>query len=158
MLNLKKLLQKICEEISSLLSWKENNESKVQALGHRGEYYRVGIGLTGVPGPDSVSVPDTTYTNILSITVPAGRWLFYGQVNWAANATGRRYIYLGSNSAASNTWRKSQMTNPALLSCRQNLIVQGYYGAPTTVYLVGYQSSGASLEVSTAEFMAVRIA
>lgn len=157
MLNVKKLLQKICEEISSLLSWKENNESKVQALGHRGEYYAIGVGKSNLPGPDSVSVPDTTYTNILSITVPAGRWLFYGQVNWVANATGRRYIYLGSNSAASNTWRKSQMTNTASMTCRQNLITQGYYDAPTTVYLVGYQSSGTNLGVD-AVFMAVRLA
>lgn len=158
MLNIKKLLQKICEEIYSLLSWTNTYDDKIQALGHRGEYYRVGVNLTDVPGPSTVNVPTNTYINILSITVPAGRWLLYGQVNWAANATGRRYIYLGSNSAASNTWRKSQMANASSITTRQNLITQGYYSAPTTVYLVGYQSSGTSLAISTAEFMAVRIA
>lgn len=156
MLNIKKLLTKICTELSSLLSWKSTDETKVEQIGHRGEYYHVAIDKTGVPGPSSVSVSNTTYTNILHVTVPAGRWIFYGQVDWEANATGRRYIYIGSNSAASNTWRKSQMTN-ASGTTRQNLMVQAQYDSPNTIYLVGYQSSGAKLTVSNAEFIAARL-
>lgn len=160
MVNLRKLLTNICTSIKTLLDWKETGGAgdKVDALGHRGEYYRKRINSDDAPGPASVKVNNNTYTNILQLTVPAGRWLFYGQVNWPANGTGRRYICLGSNSAASNSWRTSVMANTNSLTCRQNLIVSAQYDEENTVYLVGYQSSGSALTVDSGELMAVRIA
>ena len=97
----------------------------------------------------AIEMTNQTPTNICSITLPAGTWIIEATAQFATNATGRRYILLTTTS-------KGTAAADLRQTCTQTSAVNGgntflhtgaikVYNSQVTLYLVGYQNSGGSL-------------
>ena len=104
----------------------------------------------------NVSMATGGYTNVCSISVPAGTWVMQGNLTWASNSTGRRHAYISVSSAASNAIRTESCNAVSGGGTSQNLCGISVVASTSTYYLVGWQNSGAALN-ATGYLRAVRI-
>lgn len=104
----------------------------------------------------NVSMANNAYSNLCSISLPAGTWIVTGQINWASNATGMRMAYISTTSQTYNAARAQSSAAINGASTQQNVSGPLLVTATQTVYLVGWQNSGAALN-ATGYLRAVRI-
>lgn len=104
----------------------------------------------------NVSMTNSGYTNVASINVAAGTWVVYGNIAWASNATGRRYVYISTASQSTVAARAASCNAVNGGTTYQNVAGVIAVGSATTFYLVGWQNSGAALN-ATGYLRAVRI-
>ena len=118
---------------------------------------------SAIGGVESVSTsgintPTGENTNICSLSLPAGVWMLCGQVAFPVNATGRRAAKISTTSGDSasviSTVVQDAVTG-ALTRCSTSRCLS--FATQTTVYLIGYQTSGETLSCS-GQFEATRIA
>lgn len=154
MVNIRTLLTKILESIKDLLDWKAKADPIIwNRFITDGQYV-----TSSFSSSNSVSVQTTTYTNLLQITLPFdGKWLISCRCRYASNATGRRYLFVGENSAASNTWVSSCQAVDGGTTNFCFTVAASYSNTPTNIYLVAYHSAGQNLSVTTAALTATYI-
>lgn len=113
-----------------------------EALGFANDY-------TNVNG-STVSVANRTGTNLCSVTLSPGLWLINGGALYTSNSTGFRYAHLTAKSGSAANERVAAVSCPAVNGDGTLLSLCYIYAVDTTtdVYLVGYQTSGASLNGS----------
>lgn len=97
----------------------------------------------------TVSMPNSTYSNICSVSLAAGTWVIEATAQFANNATGRRFAFVSATSASSSGSDMRQTgANANAVSGSSTLLHCGctkVLTATTTIYLVGWQNSGAAL-------------
>ena len=101
------------------------------------------------------SVPNTTATQIMSLTLPAGLYIVVGNCQWAVAVNGMSITELtGINNVP--IVRDSSYENSAGGGCSISSIAN--LTTQTTVYLRVYQNSGATKTLNRLELHAVRLA
>lgn len=97
----------------------------------------------------SATVPDSTNTNVVSIDLTAGTWIVLGFAGFGGSATGTRAIKLSTTSGETGSVL-STVSHPPLASGRTRLHTARIFDLDddSTVYLVGYQTSGGSSSVN----------
>lgn len=107
---------------------------------------------------DNVSVANSTWVKIASITCPAGTWIISGTVYFASNSTGRRYACIHSASPTTAAQRQASSNCNAVSGAQTSLNVAGQKAptSSTTYGLYAYQTSGSALN-ATGFLSAVRI-
>ena len=109
----------------------------------------------------AVSVPHSTATDLLSLTLPTGRWLVIGAVNAVGGASGSggtyRRIILGTSAGAAN-WGYVQAASPTAGNTCIQIVNFAILNSPTTVHLGYVQGSGGNITVnaSTTWLTAIR--
>lgn len=97
----------------------------------------------------TVSMANSTYANICSISLPAGTWVIEATAQFANNATGRRFAFISATSASSSGSDIRQTgANANAVSGSSTLLHCGctkVLTATTTIYLIGWQNSGEAL-------------
>lgn len=97
----------------------------------------------------AVSMPNSAYSNICSISLADGTWVIEATAQFASNATGRRFAFISATSASSSGSDMRQTgANANAVSGSSTLLHCGctkVLTATTTIYLVGWQNSGAAL-------------
>lgn len=97
----------------------------------------------------AVSMADSAWKNICSISLAAGTWIIEATGQYAANSTGRRYLAISETSASASAEVQRQTGNSMnAVSGGTTYIHTGctkVLTATTTIYLVGWQNSGAAL-------------
>lgn len=156
MVNLRKLLDKICQTLNTFTAWASSTEDTITwFISKRGT--RVSSAVSSTTTPSSVSVATSTYTNICSLTLNSGRYFIWGRVRFASNATGRRYIYISDESQTDSTQAVSRNAVSGTYTSLLISYVTNVSDATEQRYLVAWQNSGSSLSVSAAAFQAVKI-
>jgi hypothetical protein len=97
----------------------------------------------------AVSMANSTYKNVLSISIDPGTWIITGGAEFAANATGIRQAVISTVSAAydGDNFRAGGMrvnayaTYDTFINLARTIVVT----VTTTIYLVGWQNSGGAL-------------
>lgn len=97
----------------------------------------------------AVNMSTSAYTNIASVSLAAGTWVICATAQFASNSTGRRYAFLSTTSQSSSAADLRQHGASATavnggttylnVSCTMALTTS------STVYLIGWQNSGANL-------------
>lgn len=99
----------------------------------------------------NLSIANAAWKNVCSLSLAAGTWVIEANVQFASNATGRRYIALSetSNAASAGVQRQTCMSGDAVNGASTFLHTGATkaYTEATTLYLVAYQNSGAALNV-----------
>ena len=95
----------------------------------------------------NVSVANTTWVAIASVTLGPGVWVLNGNVTFASNATGRRYACIHSASPTTAAQRQCGTNANATNGAQTVLNLAGSKTptASTTYTLYAYQTSGAAL-------------
>lgn len=109
------------------------------------------------------TIASGVYTNIGTITVPAGKAVVTAKVRFSSNATGYRRIIASTNSAATATsaptiWgicleESKSAVNGAFTTCGCSDVI--VTSSAQTVYLWAYQNSGSDLTLSSFGFRAL---
>ena len=107
---------------------------------------------------DATSVASATAKTIATLKIPAGTYIIEGHVNFAANSTGVRKIYIGTQAdyyANTRALADNRMasSHQATMSNISTILT---FSEDTTYYLNVYQNSGSSLSCS-GSLRAVRI-
>lgn len=104
----------------------------------------------------SLSVAQSTNTNITSISPGTGVWLISGRARFAASTAGIRVLKL---STVSNDIDTPHAVNAVPFGAVQYLQVVGCFelSASDTVYLIAYHSNGSALNISLGQIEATRI-
>lgn len=106
-----------------------------------------------------VSVPDSTHTIILQLTLTAGLYLISGTASYASNATGYRQVYVtddpNSTTAINTITEIENAVSGTITSLSFSGVVE--LAATTTLYVKVRQNSGANLN-TFGVFNAVKIA
>lgn len=135
----------------------------VRPDGTRGVYvsdsaaWRSAIGVGGLGSrvtkdqSTAVSMANSAYTNICSVSLSAGTWVIEANAQYANNATGRRIALLSTTSAGSSATDLRQTSVTVNANSTGGTYIHtgctSVFTATTTLYLVGWQSSGSSLSV-----------
>ena len=96
------------------------------------------------------SLTNITTVKVGKIILPAGVWILFGQIFYAKNSVGDRFISIDNK-------------NPIRVAATPNerTILSTSYCINTTrevdVYLYGFQDSGSTLNITECSFCAVRI-
>ena len=97
----------------------------------------------------AMSIADSSWKNICSVSLPAGTWIIEATAQYAANATGRRSVAISeTTNAASATVQRETCNSITAINGASTFIHTGctkVLAATTTIYLVGWQNSGAAL-------------
>ena len=136
--------------------WKAQFDSSILTpngdLSGTGDYYK--------EDADTVSVSNSTWKDVASITLGVGIWLVWYTVRFASNATGRRQSLLssGSNNGSALSIQFTDGTNAVngaytYLKGQDTRVVT----SQTTFYLQAYQTSGSALN-AVGRLYAIRIA
>ena len=97
----------------------------------------------------SVTVPDSTNTNLVSKKPGKGVWAVCGKASFPNNATGRRSVKLSTVSEEPNNVISTVVQNAVSGGSTQMSTTRIFtLGANDYVYLVGYQNSGGNLTCS----------
>lgn len=98
----------------------------------------------------AVSVPTGAWTQLLSISLPAGVWLLKISARFAENTTGVRRLSFGTDSAADGdvVWRNAEGNASETNYTYLHLITFAAPNSTTTYYINAYQNSGKSLSVT----------
>ena len=123
-------------------------------------YGNSGTGCTGravvssIPVGSAVSLPNATPTNVTSVSLPAGEWLCYGNVNFYPAGTTTVAAVVGWISSVSatvptlpNSGSYTELTATLPTGANQSLSVgqiEFSLGATTTMYLQAFTSIGVS--------------
>lgn len=105
------------------------------------------IGGVEPASTDSVNIAHYTNTNICSVSLSPGIWLITGRIRFETNTTGQRTAKISTVSADTSSVISTTMmpaftgmwTHVTAIRCLS-------LASQTTVYLVGWQNSGATLE------------
>lgn len=98
---------------------------------------------------NSVTVPNSTNTNLVSKKPGKGVWAVCGKVTYPSNSTGRRAVKLSTVSEEPNNIISTMVQNAVSGSSTQMSTTRIFtLGANDYVYLVGYQNSGGDLTCS----------
>lgn len=99
----------------------------------------------------SVSVSSGSWANVVTLSLPAGVWLVNARVSYPANSTGTRWAKLSTTSqdSTNNISVVNQNANSAG-TVHMHTTRVFTLTATKTVYLLGYQNSGAALSCSGA--------
>lgn len=107
----------------------------------------------------SISVANTSWTAIASVSLAAGTWVITGTLYFASNATGRRYACIHSAAPTTASQRQSASNSNAVSGAATILNVGCVktHTSTATYSIYAYQTSGAALNC-TGYITAVRIA
>lgn len=109
------------------------------------------IGEIANATPSAISMTSDARTNIASLELPKGRWLVFGTIQYAENATGRRELYISSSDRGSQvalTGKDIQNAVNGEVTLCQGMVVYNITGDDYVCYLNGYQNSGSNLSVT----------
>lgn len=108
----------------------------------------------------AVSIANSTYSNICSMSLTAGTWVIEGVVQFSSDATtGRRLVFFSttSQSSSSTDVRQTGMsTNAVSGTTYVHTGCTKVFSGTTTLYIIGWQNSGSALNCY-GYFSAVRI-
>ena len=105
----------------------------------------------------SISVSNGRYTNICSLSLPAGVWMLSGLIEFPSNATGYRVAKISTTSADTTYVMSASMQNAISgVATRCSTTRCLTLANQTSVYLIGYQTSGSALTCS-GQFEATKI-
>lgn len=126
--------------------------------------------LTNKNPSSNVSVANLTATDLFHRTnndtdngFSLGKYILIGTVVWSKNTNGYRRIYFSSSSGGSAWNRYAQVQTSALPNnssddlSQQVICIRSFTSSPSSVYLIGYQNSGATLTASYIGIQMVRI-
>lgn len=147
MINLRQLLTKICESIYSLLSWKNSTTSIINTASEKGEFIYSTVTSISRSGNN---------TNLTNIDLTPGVWLVFGRVYIPQNTSGRRGLFITSNSATADG-------SGCLITAVQTTVTRLTVGcikpisSATKIYLVGYCNTSNISTFSNAGLYAIRL-
>jgi len=129
--------------------------SAIQALAPSTPVYLSDRKISG----QAVSVPDSTHTIILQLTLAAGLWLISGTASYASNATGYRQAYVTDDPDSTTAINTITEIENAVSGTITSLSFSGVVklAASTTLYVKVRQNSGSNLN-TFGVFNAVKIA
>lgn len=117
-------------------------------------------GESQYPTPSAVSVPDSTHTDVASVTLGAGIWLMATKIRFAKNGTGYRYQRLSTTAGSSGSNFSLIMNDTAPALADDTTYTQGVdlivAATEKTYYLKAWQNSGGNLSC-TGRIAAIRI-
>ena len=154
MLNLKKILNKICSSLSSFFTWSQEVESTLEL------YEEDNNSVIDKTLSSTVSMVSSTYYNILSVELTPGTWLLTGFVRFGADAssTGRRYICIGPNTATNNgTCANSKLVPDSGHPVYSNVTYITQNSTTRKYYLIAWHNKGAKLNCDQAALHATRL-
>ena len=120
------------------------------------------VGLDGIGAivsndlSSDVSIPTSTYTSILSVSLTPGTWIIIARCHFTTNTNGVRRLYLSPTSSGEG-WDVSYPSGDAQLKYEVTRVVK--IQSNTTYYLRAWQNSGSALTCQSgrASIEAVRI-
>lgn len=118
------------------------------------DYRKIGEVLSVTPS--SVSVPNTSVTQIATLTVGGGTWWIRGVGNWGSGGSGYRMIMFENSTSPTRGLANTTPGTSATATTHELTRTVSYSGS-TTVNLYGWQNSGGNLNVWP-KIEAVRIA
>lgn len=98
---------------------------------------------------EAVSVPNNTETDMLSVTLSKGLYLFHYMLSFATNSSGYRYGYMGDG--MNNSGYLYQVSTRAASDMRTNIQCTGFFNITDdskTLHLYAKQNSGGALSVT----------
>ena len=161
MINIKQLLNKICENIAIFSNWKINTEPIIDEL--YGESTGTVVS-TSLGDGDTKSIPNDVWTEVLRITVPPGTWIINGRAIFAYNATGYRSISITTRDAATQpaTTNFNVCQDPITVDSGSTMLTDVCYAYEltqnTVYYLHARHTRGSALNINNAGLVAVKIA
>lgn len=121
------------------------------------------IGNIIINEPNAVSVGNSSWTRVGSVTLPSGRWLIVATARFASNNTGRRGILISTSSSVSSADNavgqlavNSSNATSGSYTYVQTHWVTSNLSSSTTFYLQAWQNSGSALS-TLPRIRAVRI-
>ncbi len=117
------------------------------------------VGNTQVSEPNAVSVANSTWTSLASITLPGGVWLIIGKARFASNATGRRGVRISTSASGSEVGQLAVDSETAISGSETHVTcmwITSNLSSATSFYLHGWQNSGSALS-TLPRIKAVRI-
>ena len=108
----------------------------------------VGSGLANSEGDSATVASGSSWTNVLSVSVDAGTWLFLYGAQFASNATGSRSVYGNASTSVSSVGRYgvTAAASPNSVTRVMGFAIFSYNAAGTFNVHVS-QNSGSSLTV-----------
>jgi len=121
------------------------------------------IGNIIIDEPNAVSVGNSSWTRVGSVTLPSGRWMIVATARFASNNTGRRGILISTSSSVSSAdnavgqlaVNSSNATSGSYTYVQTHWITSNL-SSSTTFYLQAWQNSGSALS-TLPRIRAVRI-
>ena len=159
MINIKRLLNKICENITVFNNWKINTEPIIDELYGESTGTIVSASLS-----ENKSIPNNAWTEVLKITVPPGTWIINGRATFAYNATGYRSISITTRDAATkpSTTNFNVCQDPITVDSGSTMLTDVCYAYEltqnTVYYLHAIHTRGSALNITAAGLVAVKIA
>lgn len=159
MVNIKRLLSKICENIAIFKNWKSDVESTIDELYGESTGTVVSTSLS-----DDKSIPNNTWTEVLKITLSPGTWIINGRATFAYNATGYRSISITTRDAATKpaTTNFNVCQDPITVNSGSTMLTDVCYAyeltQDTVYYLHAIHTRGSALNITAAGLVAVKIA
>ncbi len=139
-------------EVDTLLSAKADVITSYGDLSKTGERQ--------YPTPSAVSVPDSTYTDVASVTLGAGVWVLIAKIRFAKNGTGYRYQRLSTTAGSSGSNFSLAMNDTVVAFADDIVYTQGVdlvvATTEKTYYLKAWQNSGSALSC-TGRIVPIRI-
>lgn len=121
------------------------------------------IGNIIIDEPNAVSVGNSSWTRVGSVTLPSGRWMIVATARFASNNTGRRGILISTSSSVSSADNavgqlavNSSNATSGSYTYIQTHWVTSNLSSSTTFYLQAWQNSGSALS-TLPRIRAVRI-
>lgn len=146
----------VCEKAGLQVDWPSDFKSTISnAAG--ADLSRTGtrLGITDAP-----TVVTGTWTDVLTLDLPAGVWVIYGFAQYSSNATGYRAVVLSRTDTTGGALGYGAIGRAAAASgtaTNVNCTFMTTLTASMTVHLILYQNSGADRTVNCG-IQAVRIA
>lgn len=106
--------------------------------------------------PSAVTVPNNVSTPVVSVNLPAGKYLLLGYVRFVANNTGSRMINIGTIEGWSGNVNVSYALATDSFATLDSWTVETY-SESVTVYLNAIQTSGGNLDINAARLAAIKI-
>ena len=104
-----------------------------------------GIGTRKNVAPDPVSCPNTTWTEVTSVSLEAGMWLVLYGGAFAANATGHRDLFIGTSAPGAGRVSPTAVAVTGGEQTRMSSAITYNPGSTTTYKLYARQNSGGAL-------------
>lgn len=134
------------QEIQDILDQVGTNTTDISSINTT--LGNVGSGVATTEGESATVASGSSWTNVLSVSVDAGTWLFLYGAQFASNATGARSVYGNASSSVSSVGRYGVT---AAASSNTVTRVMGFailnYNAAGTFNVHVSQNSGSSLSV-----------
>lgn len=113
------------------------------------------IGTLYVDDRESISLPNSSYTTLASVSVPAGTYVVSAGINFGSVTSGKAIdLWIEPDMGVAGVFRNTSATSRPSITRGCQIITMSSAG---TISASGYQTTGAAITVTHVNLMAVRV-